>query len=126
MRSKWIVCTLTATVLLTGCVIEGPGPGHGVPPGQVRRQMNPSGPKPIPPGQLKKMAPRPAVVVAPALPALVVLDVEPFYFYGGFHYHLDGGVWFFSKDKGGPWTKLPKDRYPKDVKFKGKGKGKKK
>jgi len=62
-----------------------------------------------------------AMVVAPLLPSVVVLDVEPFYFYSDFHYHYTSGGWYYSRSRSGPWAKLPRDRYPKEVRFKGKG-----
>lgn len=62
------------------------------------------------------------VVVAPVLPAIVVLDVEPFYFQSGFYYHYDRGRWYYARSKRGPWADLPRDRYPREVRFKGKNK----
>lgn len=62
------------------------------------------------------------VVVAPLLPAIVVLDVEPFYFQSGFYYHYDRGRWYYARSKRGPWADLPRDRYPREVRFKGKNK----
>jgi len=61
------------------------------------------------------------VVVAPILPSVVVLGIEPFYFYSDFHYHYARDGWYYSKSRSGPWYKLPKKRYPKEVKYKGKG-----
>lgn len=58
-------------------------------------------------------------MIAPILPPLVVLDTEPFYFYSGFHYHYTNDRWLYSRSRKGPWAELPRDRYPKDVRFKG-------
>lgn len=62
--------------------------------------------------------------VVPLLPPLVVLDAEPFYFHGGYYYHYNNDAWYYSESRGGPWTDLPRDHYPKEVRYKGKeGKG---
>lgn len=63
------------------------------------------------------------VVVVPALPTIVILEDDPYYFHGGYHYHYRGDVWYYSKSRGGPWVELPRDRYPKETRFKGRGKG---
>lgn len=61
------------------------------------------------------------VIIAPFLPSVVVLDVEPYYFYADFHYHYINGTWFYSKSRRGPWAELPRNRYPKEVRFKKRG-----
>ena len=63
------------------------------------------------------------LVVAPALPTIVVLESEPYYVHGGYHYHYQGNAWYYSKSRGGPWKELPRDRYPKETRFKGKDRG---
>jgi len=60
------------------------------------------------------------VAIVPILPPLVVLEAQPYYFYNGFHYHYVDGSWFYAKSKNGPWAALPRDHYPKEVRFKGK------
>ncbi len=55
-----------------------------------------------------------SVVIAPPLPAVVELE-EPYYFYGGFYYHYDNDRWYYSHSRGGPWSDLPRDRYPREV-----------
>lgn len=59
------------------------------------------------------------VVVAPALPVIVEFDVYPFY-YGGFYYyyHDHDRVWRYSRSRTGPWKELPRDRYPREVRYK--------
>lgn len=89
--SKLLMVNLLAVVLLAGCMI-GPGP-HG------------SG----------------GIVVVPALPALVVLETEPYYQHGGYFYFYQNDRWSYSNSRGGPWIDLPRDRYPKEVRFKGQG-----
>lgn len=66
------------------------------------------------------------VMLVPLLPSVVVLDVEPYYYQDGYHYHYNNNRWFYSRSRSGPWTDLPRDRYPKEVRFKGRdhqGKG---
>jgi hypothetical protein len=92
---KRIMILLIAVSLLTACAVV-PGGRYGHPSGEV-------------------------MVVAPILPSVVVLDIEPFYFYSDFHYHYAKKGWYYSKSRSGPWYKLPKNRYPKEVKYKGKG-----
>jgi len=61
----------------------------------------------------------PDYVVAPALPVIVELDVAP-YFHGGFyyHYHHQDRRWSYSRSKTGPWKELPRDRYPREIRYK--------
>jgi len=61
------------------------------------------------------------IVVVPALPSIVVLEEEPYYYHGGYHYHYQGDRWLYSNSRSGPWAELPRDRYPKEVKYKGRG-----
>jgi cytochrome c peroxidase len=61
------------------------------------------------------------VVVVPALPTVVVLEEEPYYFHAGYHYHYRDNRWFYSNARSGPWVELPRDRYPKEVRHKGRG-----
>ena len=59
------------------------------------------------------------VVIAPLLPPVVVLEAEPYYFYEGFTYHYTNDRWYYSQSRRGPWAELPRDRYPKEVRYKG-------
>jgi len=59
------------------------------------------------------------VVVTP-LPAVVVLDVDPYYYQNGFYYLYLNNNWRYSKSKNGPWTDLPRSYWPKEVRHKGK------
>ena len=61
--------------------------------------------------------------VAPALPSVVILDTEPYYFHEGYHYRYQGNAWFYSRSRSGPWRELPRDRYPKETRFKGRDRG---
>lgn len=59
------------------------------------------------------------VMIAPLLPPVVVLDVEPYYYHSDFHYHYTNDRWYYSRSRSGPWAELPRDRYPKEVRYKG-------
>lgn len=90
-----LVAMIVMASLLTACVVVPPrdrrSPGHG--PGRA--------------------------VIAPLLPTIVVLEAEPYYFYSDFYYHYDNNRWYYSKSKRGPWADLPRNRYPQEVRFKG-------
>ena len=62
-------------------------------------------------------------VVVPILPPLVVLDTEPYYFYQGYHYHYRDRHWFYSRSRRGPWGELPRDHYPRELRFKDRDRG---
>lgn len=59
------------------------------------------------------------VVVAPALPFVVEIGVEPFYFHGGYHYHYHNDRWSYSQSRSGPWIDLPRSHYPKEIRRSG-------
>jgi hypothetical protein len=63
------------------------------------------------------------MVVAPALPLVVELGAEPYYYQGGYHYYYDNNRWSYSNSRSGPWTDLPRSHYPKETRFKGRGDG---
>lgn len=60
------------------------------------------------------------VVVAPPLPVTVEFDAYPYYHYGGFYYyyHDNDRVWRYSRYRHGPWRELPRDRYPREIRYK--------
>jgi len=62
----------------------------------------------------------PGYVVAPALPLVVELGVEPYYYHGGYYYYYQDHDhrWSYSHEKTGPWKDLPRDRYPREVRYK--------
>lgn len=66
---------------------------------------------------------RAGVVVVPALPLVVELGFEPYYYQSGYHYHYDNNRWRYSSSRSGPWTELPASHYPKETKFRGRGNG---
>lgn len=60
-------------------------------------------------------------IVVPALPSIVVLEAEPYYQHSGNFYFYQDNSWTYSSTRSGPRVQLPRDRYPKEVQFKGKG-----
>ena len=63
------------------------------------------------------------VVLAPPLPPIVVLDAEPYYVHEGYYYYYRDNGWYYSRSRGGPWVDLPRDRYPREVRFRNGGDG---
>lgn len=63
------------------------------------------------------------VRLVPLLPPVVVLGPESYYEHSGYHYYYRDGGWSYSHAKGGPRAALPRDRYPKEVRFRDGGHG---
>lgn len=63
------------------------------------------------------------VEVAPALPDVVELGPEPYYVYGGYHYYYHDDRWHYAREHGGPWRELPRNRWPRETRFRGGGEG---
>lgn len=61
----------------------------------------------------------PGLVVAPALPLVVELGVEPYYYQSGYHYHYYNGNWRYARSRSGPWVDLPRSHYPREIRRKG-------
>ncbi len=61
-----------------------------------------------------------SIGIAPPLPAVVELE-DPYYVQGDYYYYYNNDRWYYSRSQGGPWTDLPRDRYPKEVRRKGIG-----
>ena len=59
------------------------------------------------------------VMIAPALPVVVELGTDPYYYHGGYYYHYDNNNWRYSSSRTGTYTELPRDRYPKETRYKG-------
>ena len=60
-------------------------------------------------------------VVVPPLPSIVVLEEEPYYYHSGHYYYYQNDGWSCPNSRSGPWVELPRDHYPKEVRFKEKG-----
>ena len=58
------------------------------------------------------------VAIAPPLPATVEL-VDPYYVYRGYHYYYHNDRWYYSQARDGRWIDLPRNHYPREVRFKG-------
>jgi hypothetical protein len=58
------------------------------------------------------------LLLVPPLPSIVVLDGEPYYQHGGYHYFYRNDRWSYAHSRTGPWVDLPRDRYPKEVRYK--------
>jgi len=65
----------------------------------------------------------PGYVVAPALPVVVELGVEPYYYHSGYYYYFHNKRWSYAHSRKGPWRDLPRERYPREVRYKGHGHG---
>ena len=63
------------------------------------------------------------VLVVPPLPAVVELDAEPYYFYSGYYYYYQNDRWSYGQSRRGPWLELPRDHYPREVRWRGRGQG---
>ena len=63
------------------------------------------------------------VVVVPPLPSIVVLEEEPYYHHSGYYYYYQNDRWSYSNSRSGPWVELPRDHYPKEIRFKEKDRG---
>lgn len=61
------------------------------------------------------------VVIAPALPVVVELGVEPYYYYSGYYYYYHNNRWSYANTRSGPWLDLPPNRYPKEIRYRGRG-----
>jgi hypothetical protein len=57
------------------------------------------------------------VAIGPPLPHTVEL-ASPYYSHSGYHYYHNNDRWYYSQPSGGPWRDLPRDRYPKEVRYK--------
>jgi hypothetical protein len=59
------------------------------------------------------------LVIVPTLPVTVELDADNYYYQDGYYYSYQGDVWFYSQSRQGPWMRLPRDRYPREVHYRG-------
>jgi hypothetical protein len=60
---------------------------------------------------------RPVVLIPPPLPPLVELGSEPYYVHEGYYYNYRGNAWYYSHERRGPWRDLPRDHYPREVRY---------
>lgn len=57
------------------------------------------------------------VVLAPALPEVVVLGDRPYYYHRGYHYFYDDGRWYYSRNQRDRWRQLPESHWPRDTRY---------
>jgi|GEM_PF-1578397 len=58
------------------------------------------------------------LLLAPPLPPVVVFETEqPYYVQEGYHYHYLNDRWYYARSRSGPWTILPRDRCPREVRY---------
>jgi len=62
-----------------------------------------------------------SVILAPPLPAVVWLETEPYYVNGGYTYYYQNNNWYYARQRNGPWVALPRDRFPKEVRYRDHG-----
>lgn len=55
------------------------------------------------------------VVLEPGLPRIVAIGPSPYYTYGGYVYYHHNDRWAYSRSRSGPWSALPRHRYPHEV-----------
>jgi hypothetical protein len=55
------------------------------------------------------------LVIVPALPTVVEIYPDEYYYNDGYYYSYRGSVWFYAESRGGPWIRLPRNRYPHEV-----------
>ena len=60
------------------------------------------------------------VAIAPPLPPLVEL-ATPYYAHAGYRYYYNANRWYYAPSKNERWIVLPKDRWPREVRFHGGG-----
>ena len=59
------------------------------------------------------------LVVAPALPLIVEIGVDPYYYQSGYYYFYNNNRWSYSNSRSGPWMDLPRSHYPKEIRRRG-------
>ena len=57
--------------------------------------------------------------IAPPLPTVVELGDNPYYTRGSYHYYYNNDHWYYSHARNGPWRNLPRNHYPREVRFRG-------
>jgi hypothetical protein len=60
-----------------------------------------------------------SIVVVPALPVIVELDADQYYYQNGYYYRYQNNVWLYSASKQGVWSRLPRSHYPREVRYRG-------
>ena len=58
-----------------------------------------------------------SLVIVPALPLTVELDNDQYFVQNGYYYSYRSDIWFYSESRQGPWLRLPRSHYPKEVRY---------
>jgi hypothetical protein len=67
-------------------------------------------------------APGGGLQIIPILPEIVELDMdvaEPYYQHNGYHYFYTNQRWFYSSERNGHRTELPKSHWPRETRRRG-------
>jgi len=64
-----------------------------------------------------------SLVIVPTLPLTVELDADNYYYSDGYYYYYQGNEWTYSESRRGPWIRLPRDHYPREVHYRGHDEG---
>ena len=59
------------------------------------------------------------LVIVPTLPTTIEIEADQPYYQDGYYYSYRNEVWFYSSSQGGPWNRLPRDHYPREVRYRG-------
>lgn len=59
------------------------------------------------------------MVVVPVLPAIVELDADNYYYQEGYYYVYRDNIWLYAESRQGPWVRLPRNHYPREVHYRG-------
>jgi hypothetical protein len=59
------------------------------------------------------------LIIVPVLPVTVELDADDYYYQNGYYYMYRDNIWFYSEYRQGPWIRLPRSHYPKEVHYRG-------
>jgi hypothetical protein len=60
-----------------------------------------------------------SLMIVPALPVTVEIDADQYYSQNGYFYRYQGNAWVYSQSRQGPWSDLPRSRYPRQVRSRG-------
>jgi hypothetical protein len=63
------------------------------------------------------VAPRPGggLEIVPILPVVVELDTDSHYSHGGYHYFYSDDRWYYSTERNGSRSELPRSHWPRET-----------
>jgi hypothetical protein len=59
------------------------------------------------------------LLLPPPLPFVVDIGPDRYYQHGGYHYYYEGDRWFYSRERGGARSELPRSHWPKEIRHRG-------